>query len=161
VDHGGLFHDDVKPGHRFGPQDHRTFRPAGWVEAGSEKLDRMRPIAEKHGLTMLQLACAWNLSQGTVRSVIPTLIQEIESAKTIEEKIGELAALPEITLSADEVAAIAEIGHNKGCMTLKGGNPEHQGEALPDRWSLTPDLELVAQRWRLDPAEDLAGAASH
>jgi aryl-alcohol dehydrogenase-like predicted oxidoreductase len=161
VDHGGLFHDDVKPGHRFGPQDHRTFRPAGWVEAGSEKLDRMRPIAEKHGLTMLQLACAWNLSQGTVRSVIPTLIQEIESAKTIEEKIGELAALPEITLSADEVAAIAEIGQNKGCMTLKGGNPEHQGEALPDRWSLTPDLELVAQRWRLDPAEDLAGAASH
>src|SRR6185436_11701504 len=28
VDYGGLFHDDVKPGHRFGPQDHRTFRPA-------------------------------------------------------------------------------------------------------------------------------------
>ncbi|HEY6168127.1 MAG TPA: aldo/keto reductase, partial [Verrucomicrobiae bacterium] len=31
VDHGGLFHDDVKPGHEFGYGDHRTFRPAGWV----------------------------------------------------------------------------------------------------------------------------------
>jgi len=31
VDYGGLFHDDVKPGHQFAPRDHRTFRPAGWV----------------------------------------------------------------------------------------------------------------------------------
>ncbi len=26
VDYGGLFHDDVKPGHKFGYGDHRTFR---------------------------------------------------------------------------------------------------------------------------------------
>jgi aryl-alcohol dehydrogenase-like predicted oxidoreductase len=32
VDYGGLFHDDVKPGHQFGQQDHCAFRPAGWVE---------------------------------------------------------------------------------------------------------------------------------
>src|SRR3954462_81187 len=62
VDYGGLFHDDVRPGHKFGPQDHRTFRPAGWVEAGAKKVDEMRVIAERHGLTMLQLACIWNLS---------------------------------------------------------------------------------------------------
>jgi aryl-alcohol dehydrogenase-like predicted oxidoreductase len=37
VDYGGLFHDDVKAGHKFGAQDHRAFRPAGWVEAGNEK----------------------------------------------------------------------------------------------------------------------------
>nr|MDQ3624905.1 aldo/keto reductase [Verrucomicrobiota bacterium] len=55
VDYGGLFHDDVKPGHAFSSRDHRTFRPAGWVEAGHEKLDRLRPFAERHGLTMLQL----------------------------------------------------------------------------------------------------------
>ena len=58
VDYGGLFHDDVRPGHEFPRYDHRGFRPAGWVEAGREKLERMRPIAERHGLTMLQLACA-------------------------------------------------------------------------------------------------------
>src|ERR671938_635659 len=62
VDYGGLFHDDVLPGHPFPKWDHRTFRPAGWVEAGRERLERMRPIAERHGLTMLQLACAWDLA---------------------------------------------------------------------------------------------------
>ena len=42
VDHGGLFHDDVKPGHTFGPRDHRTFRPQGWVENGNTKIEAMR-----------------------------------------------------------------------------------------------------------------------
>ena len=34
VDYGGLFHDDVHPGHEFAGYDHRRFRPEGWVEAG-------------------------------------------------------------------------------------------------------------------------------
>src|SRR5262245_7666579 len=94
VDYGGLFHDDVQPGHNFRQQDHRVFRPAGWVEAGRGKMEQMRSIAEKYGVTMLQLACLWNLSQAPVRSVIPTLIQEAGSdAKPIERKVEELAAL--------------------------------------------------------------------
>ena len=105
VDYGGLFHDDVKPGHQFGPQDHRTFRPPGWVEAGAAKMERMRDLAVKHNLTMLQLACVWNLSQPAVKSVIPTLIQEVgANAKPIETKVDELASLPEITLTNDEWA---------------------------------------------------------
>ena len=71
VDYGGLFHDDVLPGHAFGERDHRTFRPAGWVEAGPGALERMRPIAERHGLTMLQLACAWNLAHESVAASCP------------------------------------------------------------------------------------------
>jgi len=157
VDYGGLFHDDVKPGHQFGPRDHRTFRPAGWVEAGSEKIDRMRAIADVHGITMLQLACIWNLQQVPVQSVVPTLIQESGAgAKPIEKKVAELASLPEITLTSDECAQIAEIGDNSNCMSLKGGSVEHTGEALPDRWSLNADLESIATRWRIDPARDLA-----
>jgi aryl-alcohol dehydrogenase-like predicted oxidoreductase len=162
VDYGGLFHDDVKPGHQFGYGDHRTFRPAGWVEAGNEKLERMRPIAQKHGLTMLQLSCLWNLSQPTVQCVIPTLIQEVgDNAKPIETKIDELAALgtdarlANFKLSADECRVLEEIGNNKGCMDLKGGNPAHTGEPLPDRWSLTPDLVATGQRWGIEPTRDL------
>ena len=160
VDHGGLFHDDVRPGHIFGTRDHRSFRPAGWVESGNAKLDAFRPFAEKHGLTMLQLACVWNLSQSPVKSVIPTLTQEVPqtngvTVKTMEEKIDELAATPDVTLSADEVAEIARIGNNKGCMDLKGGNPDFTGEPGPDRWELTPDLLDVAARWGIEPAKDL------
>ena len=159
VDYGGLFHDDVKPGHQFAPRDHRTFRPAGWVEAGAEKIDRMRAIAEARGLTMLQLACLWNLQQIPVQSVVPTLIQELgEGAKRIETKVEDLAALPELTLTAEECAQIAAIGNNANCMSLKGASAEHSGDPLPDRWPLNADLEAVAVRWKIDPAHDLASA---
>lgn len=156
VDYGGLFHDDVKPGHAFAKYDHRTFRPAGWVEAGAAKIERIRPIAERHGLTMLQLAAAWNLSHGPVRSVVPTLMQESgESARPVEQKIEELAGLPEVQLTADEIAEINRIGDNTGCMELKGANPGHTGEPLPDRWSINNDLGLVADRWHIAPQRDL------
>src|SRR5437899_410767 len=155
VDYGGLFHDDVRPSHKFGPQDHRTFRPAGWVEAGSERIEKMRAIAQRRGLTMLELACLWNLSQPPVKSVIPTLIQEISSQKSIEQKVDELAALPEMTLSTEESQEILRIGDNKGCMSLKGGNPEFSGDPQSDRWPMTPELEKVAQRWGIAPNNDL------
>ena len=83
VDYGGMFHDDVLPGHEFPEYDHRRFRPDGWIETGREKLERMRPIARAHDLTMLQLACAWDLAQPAVRCVAPTLIQE-----TVQDRDG-------------------------------------------------------------------------
>ena len=52
-----------------------SFLEAGWIEHGNEKLEQMRTIAEKYGLTMLQFACIWNLSQAPVKSVGPTFIQ--------------------------------------------------------------------------------------
>lgn len=157
VDHGGLFHDDVKPGHRFGAQDHRAFRPAGWVEAGHAKIDQMRAIARKHGLSLLQLACLWNLSQPPVQSVVPTLIQETDAnAKPIEAKVDELASLPSLRLTPEECAFIRQVGDNRGCMELKGANPAHTGPDLADRWSLSPALEAVALRWGIDLTLDLA-----
>lgn len=156
VDYGGLFHNDVKPGHEFAKHDHRSFRPAGWVEAAQAKLDRIRPIAEQHDLTPLQFACAWNLSQPPVKSVAPTMIQESGSnARLIEEKIDELAALPEVTLSPDELEEVDRIGDNTGCMELKGAHPSYTGEPLPDRWAISNDLGLAASRWHIDPAKDL------
>ena len=162
VDYGGLFHDDVKPGHKFGEWDHRTYRPKGWVEVGFGKIEQFRSIATKHNLTLLQLASIWNLSQPNVFSVIPTLIQEIDAnSKPIEQKIDELAALPDVKLTPAESAMIAEVGNNKGCMDLKGGNPAHFGEPLPDRWSLTPDLEATGKRWGIDPNRDLTNTHTH
>jgi aryl-alcohol dehydrogenase-like predicted oxidoreductase len=161
VDYGGMFHDDVLPGHAFAEHDHRKFRPEGWVRDGREKLERMRPYAERHGLTMLQLACAWNLAQPGVRCVAPTLIQESGSAaRPIEHKRAELAAvLRGGGLSPEEVRAIRAIGENTGCMKLKGASPEHEGSARPDRWELDDELSAVARRWSIDPRRDLGAAA--
>ena len=161
VDYGGLFHDDVLPGHEFARGDHRGFRPDGWVEAGREKLDRLRPIGERHSLTPLQLACAWNLAHPAVECVAPTLIEEPGSPKPIERKREELAGVPATSpLSAEEVEAIRAIGDNSGSMLLKGATPDHEGDEAPDRWTIGPRQLDVAERWGIDPQRDLSKAAA-
>jgi aryl-alcohol dehydrogenase-like predicted oxidoreductase len=158
VDHGGLFFGDVLPGQELLPHDHRSFRPPGWIEAGRERLESMRPIAQRHGLTMIQLACLWNLAHEPVACVAPTLIQEAgPGARRIEEKRAELARLPlETRLTSAEVERIRSLGDNTGCMALKGANPDHSGEERPDRWQLDEHLAEVARRWRIEPERDLA-----
>jgi aryl-alcohol dehydrogenase-like predicted oxidoreductase len=160
VDYGGLFWDDVLPGQEFAPQDHRRFRPPGWIEAGRERIESMWPIAGRAGLTMLQLASQWNLAHTAVRCVVPTLIQEVgPHARPIEDKRAELAALPEhVRLSEVDVDEIRALGDNTGCMALKGASPEYQGDQRPDRWPLDDRLEDVARRWRIEPQRDLVQA---
>ncbi|HWD76690.1 MAG TPA: aldo/keto reductase [Solirubrobacteraceae bacterium] len=158
VDYGGLFFDDLRPGQELARGDHRGFRPAGWIEAGRERLDGMRPIAERAGLTMIQLASQWNLAHDPVACVAPTLIQEVgPAARRIEDKRAELAALPvDLRLIDEEVQEIRRLGDNTGSMSLKGASPQHSGEELPDRWTLDVRLRDVADRWRIDPQRDLA-----
>jgi aryl-alcohol dehydrogenase-like predicted oxidoreductase len=155
ADYGGIFHDDLRPGRPMGERDHRAFRPAGWIESGVERLERLRPYAERHGLTTLQLALQWNLAHPAVRSVVPTLIQESwDGAKTVEAQREELASLPaDVRITDDEVAEIRAIGDNTRGMALKGGVPDHEGDALPDRWTLDGDLEAIAARWDIAPAD--------
>jgi len=162
VDYGGLFWGDVDAGHEFRRDDHRAFRPAGWVEAGLERIAAMRPIAERHDLTPLQLACEWDLAHPAVCCVAPTLIQEAGAgARPIEDKRAELAALPrQQPLSDADVAAIREIGDNTGCMALKGAAPDYEGDELPDRWPLAEQHLQIAARWRIDPQNDLRAHAT-
>jgi len=157
VDYGGLFFDDLVPGQELAKGDHRGFRPAGWIEAGRERLEPMRPIAAHAGLTLIQLACQWNLAHEPVSCTAPTLIQEVgPHAKSIEDKRAELAALPvDERLTTDDVATIRALGDNTGSMLLKGGSPEFSGDEQPDRWTLDDHLESVAARWEIEPGRDL------
>ncbi len=157
VDYGGLFFDDLLPSQELARGDHRGFRPPGWIEAGRERIERMRPIADRVGLSMIQLACQWNLAHAPIQCVAPTLIQEVgPTARTIEDKRAELASLPaEIRLTADDLVKIRILGDNTGCMALKGANPQYSGDEMPDRWALDPRLEEVARRWQIEPERDL------
>ena len=148
VDHGGIFWDDVKPGHIFRPGDHRSYRPAGWVEHGCAKMEQMREMAESHGLTMLQFAAVWCLSQEPVKSVVPTVIQEAgDDARPLDGKLLELAAVPaDLRLSADVVDAVRAIGDNTGCMLLKGASARHSESLRPDEWPMRADLTALAER---------------
>jgi aryl-alcohol dehydrogenase-like predicted oxidoreductase len=155
VDYGGIFHDEVKPGLKLAEGDHRSFRPAGWVEKGYAKLNEIRPIAEKHGLTTLQLASLWNLANPPVESVVPTLFREAHvNAKTIATEIDELASLPiGNRLSGEEVRQIGEIGNNTGLMKLKGASDRHLSqEPRMDEWPTSERLLEVSARWGLGKA---------
>ena len=156
VDYGGIFWGDMLAGTELGRTDHRSFRPAGWIEAGLEKLERTAPIRERLELTPMHLACHWNLAHPAVECVAPTLIQEAPPARPIEDKRAELAALAaENPLSDEDVAEIRAIGDNTGSMVLKGANPAHEGGEQPDRWSLDENLAAVGDRWGIDPKRDL------
>lgn len=157
VDYGGVFWDDVDSVDGMGEHDHRRFRPAGWVEAGREKVATMRPIAERHGLTMLQLAGAWNLAHPAVQCVAPTLIQEAgPGAQPVEAKRAELAATPAVSpLTPGEVEAIRTAGDNTGCMALKGAATGYDGPVVADQWPVTDDLAARGARYGVDPERDL------
>jgi aryl-alcohol dehydrogenase-like predicted oxidoreductase len=159
VDYGGLFHDDVPDEGSLGDTDHRRYRAAGWVDAGRAQIDALRPIADRHGLTMLQLASVWTLAQPAVACVAPTLIQEAGAgAKTVEAKRDELAAVAAgPVLDEAELATIAAIGDNAGCMQLKGASPAHEGDERPDAWALDDDLREVGRRFGIEPERDLVG----
>lgn len=161
VDYGGLFHDNLQPGHEFAARDHRMFRPGGWIEAGVEKLAPLREIAGAHHLTLLQLACVWCLQQPAVESIVPTLIQEPgENGKSIEAELEELAALPELQFTLDELTLIREIGDNSNCMALKGATADSTVTPSADRWPLDESLSAVAARWKIDPERDLSYAVT-
>ncbi|HEY2638060.1 MAG TPA: aldo/keto reductase [Solirubrobacteraceae bacterium] len=161
VDYGGLFWDDVRAGHEFAQGDHRAFRPEGWVEAGRERIERMRPVATRHGLSMFSLAGAWCLAHPAVQCLAPTLIQEAgPDARPVEAKRAELAAVPPGRIfSAAELEEIRAIGDNTGCMALKGAAPDFEGDERPDRWALTPELAELGRRWGIEAERDLAPAA--
>ena len=90
----------------------------------------MRPIAERHELTMLQLA-----AHGTSRTNRGVRGAHADpgagaGARPIEDKRAELArTAARSRLTPTEVAEMREIGDNTGCMALKGGAPDHEGEA--------------------------------
>jgi len=79
-----------------------------------------------------------------------------EGAKAVEEKRAELASLPaENVLTSEEIEEIDRVGDNTGCMALKGGVPDYEGEPVADRWPLDEELEAVAERWSIDPEREL------
>ena len=112
----------------------------------------MRAIAEKHGLSMIQFASAWNLSQDPVKCVVPTVIQEAgDHAVPIEDKIRDYAAVPEdFKFSSEEIETIRAMGDNTGCMSLKGASLRHDGPCdRPDEWPMRPDLQELAGKYGL------------
>ena len=60
-------------------KDHRSVRKGEWIRASLEKVGQLRPIAERNGLSITELAMKFIMTRG-VASVLPTVtsVEEVE-----------------------------------------------------------------------------------
>jgi len=100
----GLLTGKFGPGHRFAKGDHRAknrlFQPEHFTRV-LEAINRLRPIADAHGITLGQLALAWVIAQPRTAA--------IAGARNAEQ-VRQNAAAAEVALSADDLARMDEIG---------------------------------------------------
>src|SRR3954464_2762777 len=105
-DNSGVLKDIIKPDTELAANDHRKFRDANWKAYGHHKVEKIRPIAQRHGMTIHQLACG-SLARGnpTVRAITATLLDEQEISEVCE-------ALRKPDLTRDELRQPVESCRN-------------------------------------------------
>jgi aryl-alcohol dehydrogenase-like predicted oxidoreductase len=90
--HGGGAEGDRRKSFDFPPVD---------AERGWDVIDAMRPIAERHGVSVAQVALAWLLS----RPVVTTVIVGAKRPNQLEDNI----AATRVKLTADDLAALDDV----------------------------------------------------
>ena len=108
----GLLTGKVGPERKFPADDLRHNNPRFSVESRERvqaMLDKMRPLAEKHQLTLAQLVIAWTIAQpGLTHALVgarnPRQAEEHAAAGSVALSGGELEALNQL-VSAQELAA--------------------------------------------------------
>jgi aryl-alcohol dehydrogenase-like predicted oxidoreductase len=91
--HGGGSEGDRRKSFDFPPVD---------TERGWDVIDAMRPIAERHGVSVAQVALAWLLSRHVVTSVIvgakrPDQLEDNIAATRVKLTPDDLAALDDVS----------------------------------------------------------------
>jgi len=99
--HHGLLTGKISPEREFKEGDlrrgHASFTPENLKKTGA-MLEKIRPIAERHQLTISQLVIAWTIAQ-------PGLTHALVGARTPQQAV-ENAKAGTVDLSADELATI-------------------------------------------------------
>jgi len=77
-DASGILTGKVNADTKIDEKDHRSVRKGEWIRASLKKVEQLRPIAERNGLNITELAIKFILSKNAVSSVLPTVIDESE-----------------------------------------------------------------------------------
>ena len=80
-DASGILTGKVNANTKIDEKDHRSVRKGEWIKASLQKVETLRPIAERNGLSITELAIKFILSKNGISSVFPTVISEEESEK--------------------------------------------------------------------------------
>jgi aryl-alcohol dehydrogenase-like predicted oxidoreductase len=73
-DASGILTGKVTADTKIDEKDHRSVRRGEWVKSALDKVEQLRPIAERNGLGITELAIKFILSKKPVSSVLPTVI---------------------------------------------------------------------------------------
>ena len=82
-DNSGILKGKMKSTDVIAKDDHRKFRDDSWKVYGLQKLEKVRPYAERHGMSVHQLACKWLLQQPALTTITATLLNEEEIAPQV------------------------------------------------------------------------------
>ncbi len=85
----GILTGKVKADTKIDEKDHRSVRKGEWIKASLEKVEQLRPIAERNGLNITELAMKFIMSKKGFASVFPTVISEEEVINYAEMTKGE------------------------------------------------------------------------
>jgi len=101
-DNSGVLKDVIKADTVLAANDHRKFRDENWKTYGPQKVEKIRPIARRHDMTIHQLACKWLIQANpTLSAITATLLNEQEIAEVCDS-VGK----PDLT--TDELRQLAE-----------------------------------------------------
>ncbi len=85
----GILTGKVKADTKIDEKDHRSVRKGEWIKASLEKVEQLRPIAERNGLNITELAMKFIMSKKGFASVFPTVVSEEEIINYAEMIKGE------------------------------------------------------------------------
>ena len=77
-DASGILTGKVNAETKIDEKDHRSVRKGEWIKSSLKKVESLRPIAERNGLSITELAIKFILSKNGISSVFPTVISEEE-----------------------------------------------------------------------------------
>ncbi len=86
-DASGILTGKVTAETKISEKDHRKERTREWRKSAMKKVEQLRPIAERNGLNITELAIKFILSKKAISSVLPTVISvdEIESFASMSD----------------------------------------------------------------------------
>jgi aryl-alcohol dehydrogenase-like predicted oxidoreductase len=86
-DASGILTGKVNADTKIDQKDHRSVRKGEWIKSALDKVEQLRPIADRNGLSITELAIKFILSKNAVSSVLPTVIsvEEIEQFASMSD----------------------------------------------------------------------------
>jgi aryl-alcohol dehydrogenase-like predicted oxidoreductase len=84
----GILTGKVTADTKIDEKDHRSVRKGEWVKASLQKVEQLRPIAERNELTITELAMKFIMSKEGFTSVFPTVTSEEEIINYVEMTKG-------------------------------------------------------------------------